>query len=123
MLGSKQQRIQLVLKTGLNNLPEIRVNNNSLRSGWSNEVPDHIEQMRQRFTTTLKDKSQVEVLWETLYEKPDFLSKIKTIEKDGWEVLKILDIFGPFEKWDKGPKVIATLQRKGRFGTEAVGEL
>ena len=111
LLGVNQARLQLLLRTGFNDLPEVNVAMNGYRYGWTNEVPDHIEQMRKRFTTSLGSQAQVEVIWETSCFKSLFLSKIKRIKYDGWEVLEILDVFGPLDTRDKEMNIIATLQR------------
>jgi hypothetical protein len=110
LLGAKA-RLKLLLRTGFNDLPEVNVAMNGYRYGWTNEVPDHIEQMRKRFTTSLGSQAQVEVIWETLCFKSLFLSKIERIKYDGWDVLEILDIFGPLDIRDKEIDIIVTLRR------------
>ncbi|KAH8601812.1 hypothetical protein B0O99DRAFT_680929 [Bisporella sp. PMI_857] len=115
LLGSERQQLQLLLKTEMNNLPENRVlPHNGYRIGWSNEIPDYIEQMKKRFTTSLRDEAQVEVLWEVPYFKSYFVSKMKTIKNDGWEVLEILDVFGPLKLRIMEPEVLVTLRRNGK---------
>lgn len=82
---------------------------NGYRIGWSNEFPDHIEEMKRRFTTSLRNEARVEILWEVLYFKSYFVTKCETIRDDDWEVLEVLDVFRPHRQRVMEPEVLVTL--------------
>jgi hypothetical protein len=94
ILGTKGSRLQLLLIMEFASFPEISIcESNGLLSGWSEEVPDYVEQMRKRFTSLSSGAgaNKVEVLWKGTYFKSEFLPQIKRIENNGWEVIEMQD--------------------------------
>ena len=81
---------------------------------WSGEVPDYIEQMRRRFTSS-GDRARVEVLWKGTYFKSEFLPRFRKIENDGWEVVEMQDSIRPLgaNRLGREPTTCVTLRRKG----------
>jgi hypothetical protein len=70
----------------------------SMRFGCNGKVSDYIEQMRKCFTSLSSgDGARVEVLWKGTFFKFGFLTRVRSIEQDGWDVLEIQDIIGPLE--------------------------
>lgn len=81
---------------------------------WSGEVPDYIEQMRRRFTSS-GDRARVEVLWKGTYFKSEFLPRVRKIENYGWEVVEMQDSIRPLEanRLAREPTTCVSLRRKG----------
>ena len=44
-----------------------------------------------------------------------FLTKFETIRNDDWEILEVLDVFGPHRQRIMEPEVLVTLRRKGKL--------
>lgn len=87
-------------------------------SGWSEEVPDHVEAMRKRFTRLPnREGERVEVLWKGGGNKSRFIWSSARLVKDGWEIVGVQDIFGPPTELDSRinwrTSVSFTLRRKG----------
>lgn len=120
ILGPHGSTLQLSLVLRFAEIPGLTFCESGGRSGWSAEVPDYIEQMRTQFTSlSVGDGARVEVLWKGMHFKSEFLSKVKRLEKDGWNVLCMQDFFGPPEKWNSasGPTICFTLRRTGMSGS------
>jgi hypothetical protein len=98
ILGSEGSKLQLLLLLEFAGLPETIYSIDGWLSGWSGEVPDHIEQMRRQFTSYPNgDGVKVDVQWKAMFFKSDFGSRAMKIENDDWDVLEMQDTIGPLE--------------------------
>lgn len=98
ILGSEGLKLQLLLLLEFANLPETMYNISGQLSGWSGEVPDHIERMRRQFTGYPNgDGVRVDVQWKAMFFKSEFESRARKIENDGWDVLKMQETIGPLQ--------------------------
>jgi hypothetical protein len=121
LLGSAPEiqgvgNVELVIKTEFNEFPLIRINGMGKRCGWSNDIPDHIEMMRERFTG-----QSVDVVWEWQCDKSYFLKLQEERALGGWEILKVSEVSGPLENgWPRGPEAYITLKRKRGTGPSQI---
>jgi hypothetical protein len=123
VLGSEGSKLQLLLQLEFAGLPGTTYDINGRLSGWSGEVPDHIEQMRRQFTCYPKgDGLRVDVLWKAMFFKSEFASRAKEIENGGWDVLEMQDAIGPLEEngfGRMGRTTCVTFRRKSIANSEA----
>ncbi|KAF2500653.1 hypothetical protein BU16DRAFT_557110 [Lophium mytilinum] len=87
-LGHYGLKLQLALMMEYNVWPHLY--HEEYISGWSNEVPDHVEAMRKRFTRLPNGEGErVEVLWKGRAHKSWFMGSSATLVKDGWELVDV----------------------------------
>lgn len=92
ILGSEGSRIRLSLSMNMDSFPGSIVGDDGLLYGWSCEVPDYVEHMRKRFTSSPGGEARVDVLWKGTGFKSHFLLRFERFEKEGWELLEMEDI-------------------------------
>ncbi|EPE30123.1 hypothetical protein GLAREA_12846 [Glarea lozoyensis ATCC 20868] len=128
ILGSEGSRLQLLLQKGFTPLlmgdGMYNDYDYGYRYGWSEEVVDHVEQMRRQFTKCPNgDGPRVDVQWKTTFFKSQFELKAREIEDNGWGVLEKHDTIGPLtnNRFDdeKDRTTCVTFQRKSKANLEA----
>ncbi|KAL5328849.1 hypothetical protein ACEPPN_002357 [Leptodophora sp. 'Broadleaf-Isolate-01'] len=136
ILGAAGSKVQILLLLGFAGLPEITdLNGWGRLSGWSAEVPDHVEEMRRRFTGDAGNPrkngggggggnvneeeggGRVDVRWRAMFFKEGFEERVGKIEEDGWDVLDVRDMVGPIDERDgfgrMGRTTCVTFRRRG----------
>ncbi|KAF2815999.1 uncharacterized protein BDZ99DRAFT_457916 [Mytilinidion resinicola] len=116
ILGQQGLKLQLSLIMEYDRWPQLYYEEHYV-SGWSEEVPDHVEAMRKRFTLLQNGEGErVEVLWKGGGEKGRFVRSTKSLVEGGWEIVDVQDIYGPPAEFTSRIRLTAsvcfTLKRK-----------
>jgi len=117
ILGSEGPKVNLLLILDFSSdLPGFFKNPDGSpdESSWGGQIPDHIEEMKSRYTALSGNGARVDVLWQTVWYEAHFQSCVGEFEDAGWNVVKVQDTRSFRRK-----RVMVTFRRRSMGTSEA----